>query len=51
LVLSFSDGIAFSPFSLQEGGLPSPEVDIGGRKVLQALTVAAVIAMVDEVAS
>ena len=27
---SFADGIAFDPFSLQQDGFPSPEVDIGG---------------------
>lgn len=48
---SFSDGIAFDPFSLQQDGLAPAEVDIGGREVLQALVVAAVIVVLDEVAN
>jgi hypothetical protein len=40
---SFVDGVAFDPFSLQQDGLPAPEVDVGGREVLQALVVTAVI--------
>ena len=47
---SFSNGVAFNLFSLQEDGLASAEVDIGGREVLQALVVAAVIVVLDEAA-
>ena len=45
---SFANGIAFDPFSLQQDGLASPEVDIGGGEVVQALVVAAVIVVLDE---
>jgi hypothetical protein len=48
---SFSDGVAFNPFSLQQDGLTSAEVDIGGSEVLQALVVSAVIVVLDEVAN
>jgi len=46
---SFSDGITFDLFALQQDGLTPSEVDIGGRKVLQALVVSAVIVVLDEV--
>lgn len=42
------DGLSFDPFSLFQDGLASPEVDIGGREVLQALVVAPVVVMIDK---
>ena len=45
---SFADGVAFSPFSLQQDCLSAPEVDICGRQVVQAFVVTAVIVVLDE---
>ena len=42
------DGPSFDPFSFQQDGLPSPEIDIGGREVTQALVITAVIVVLDE---
>ena len=33
------DGLSFDPFPFQQDGLAAPEVDIGGREVIQALVV------------
>ncbi len=40
---AFPDCFAFDPFSLQEDGLGSTEVDVGGCEIVQALVVAVVI--------
>jgi hypothetical protein len=45
---SLLDGVAFDPFSLQEDGPVSAEVDVGGRQVLEAFVVAPVIVVLDE---
>ena len=37
------DGLSFDPFPFQQDGLAAPEVDIGGREVIQALVVAPVV--------
>ena len=42
------DGLSLDPFALKQNGLAASEEDIGGRQVLQALVVAAVIVVVDE---
>ena len=42
------DGLSFDPFSLLQDSLTAPEVDVSGRKVLQALMIAAVIVVIDE---
>ena len=42
------DCVAFDPFSFQQDGLPASEVDVGGRKVFQALVIALVIVVFDE---
>jgi len=42
------DGLPFFPFSLFQDALPAPEVDVGGRWVLQALVVTPVIVLLDE---
>ena len=45
---SLSHGVAFDPFSLQEDGPVSAEVDVGGRQVLEAFVVAPVIVVLNE---
>ena len=42
------DGLSFDPFPFQQDGLAAPEVDIGGREVIQALVVALVVVVLDE---
>ena len=42
------DCLSFDPFSLHEDCLAAPEVDVGGRKVADALVVAKVIVVGDE---
>ena len=42
------DGLSFDPFPFQQDGLAAPEVDIGGREVIQALVVAPVVVVLDE---
>ena len=44
------DGVAFDPFSFLQDGVPAPEVDIGGREVFQALVIALVVVVFDELA-
>ncbi len=39
----FVECLSFDPFSFQQDGLASSEVDIGGRDVAKALVVALVI--------
>ena len=48
LQASLFDGFAFDLFPFQQDGLSAPEVHIGGREVLQAFVVSAVIVMTDE---
>ena len=45
---SVFDGLSFDPFALKQDGLAASEVDVGGREVLQALVIAAVIVVLDE---
>ena len=42
------DGLWFDPLPFQQDGLAAPEVDIGGREVIQALVVAPVVVVLDE---
>ena len=42
------DGLSFDPFPFQQDGVAAPEVDIGGREVVQALVVAPVVVVLDE---
>ena len=42
------DCLSFDPFSLQQNGLGSPEVDVCGREVVQALVIALVVVVIDE---
>ena len=44
------DGVAFDPFSFQQDGLTTPEVDISRRQVADALVVPEMIVVGDEVA-
>ncbi len=41
--------VSFDPFSVQQDGLAAPEVDIGGCEIAEALVVAAMIVVTDEV--
>ena len=45
---SVLDGLSFDPFPFQQDGLAAPEVDIGGREVIQTLVVAPVVVVLDE---
>jgi len=44
------DGLSFDPFSFQEDGLATPEVDIGRRQIGDALVISQVVVVGDEVA-
>ena len=48
LQTSVLDGLSFDPFPFQQDGLAAPEVDIGGREVIQTLVVASVVVVLDE---
>ena len=50
LQASLFDCLALDPFSIQQDGLSAPEVDIGGRQIIQALVISPVIIMIDELA-
>ena len=43
------DGLSFDPFSLCQDGGPTTEVDVGRGEIVDALVVAAVVVVVDEV--
>jgi hypothetical protein len=45
------DSFAFDPFSFQQDGLTAPEVDVGRRQIVDALVVAQVIVVGDELRS
>ena len=42
------DGLSFDPFSLQQDGLATPEVDVGGGEIVQALVITPMVVMIDE---
>ena len=42
------DGPSLDPFSLQQDGLAAPEVDVGRRKIVEALVIAPMIVALDE---
>lgn len=42
------DGLSLDPFSLQQDGLATPEVDVGGGEIVQALVIAPVVVVIDE---
>ena len=43
------DGVAFDPFSFQQDGLTTPEVDISRRQIADALVVSEMVVVGDEV--
>ena len=45
---AIGDCLSFDPFPFDENGLASPEVDVGGRQVADALVIAQVIVIGDE---
>ena len=42
------DGLSLDPLSLQQNGLAAPEVDVGGREIVEALVIASMIVVLDE---
>ena len=42
------DSASLDPFSLQQDGLASAKVDVGRRKIVEALMIAAMIVALDE---
>jgi len=42
------DGFAFDPLPFQHDDVAAPEVDIGGRKIADAVVLSTVIVMLDE---
>jgi hypothetical protein len=48
LQASILDCGAFDPFSLHEDFLAASEVDVGGREIIQALVIAAMVVVLDE---
>ena len=48
LQATVGDCLALDPFAFEEDGVGSSEVDVGRREITQALVVASVIVMIDE---
>ena len=42
------DGLSFDPFSFQEDGFATSEVEVGGCEIFVALVVTPVVVMIDE---
>ncbi len=42
------DGVLFDPFTFERDDLAASEVDVGGREIVEALVVSAMIVMLDE---
>ena len=42
------DSPSLDPFSLQQDGLAAAEVDVGGREIVEALMIAAMVVALDE---
>lgn len=42
------DGLSFDPFPFQQDGLTAPEVNIGGREVVETLVVSVMVVVLDE---
>jgi hypothetical protein len=42
------DCLSFDPFPFDQNGLASPEIDVGGRQIADALVIAQVIVVSDE---
>ncbi len=45
---ALSDCVSFDPFAFDEDGLAAPEVDVGGREIVEALVVSAMVVVLDE---
>ena len=45
---ALSNGVSFDPFAFEQDGLAASEVDIGGREIVEALVVSAMVVMLDE---
>ena len=43
------DSVSFDPFSLQQDGFPAAEVYVSGSEVVEALMIAPMVVMLDEV--
>ena len=48
LQASLLDGLSFDPFSFQQDGFVTSEVDVGGCEIFEALVISVVVAMIDE---
>jgi hypothetical protein len=42
------DGLSFDPFSFDQNGLATSEIDVGGRQIADAFVIAQVIVVSDE---
>jgi hypothetical protein len=47
LQASLLDGLSFDPFSFQQNGFATPEVDVGGCEIFEALVISVVIVVID----
>ena len=45
---ALSDGFSFDPFTFEQDCVAAPEVDVGGREIVEALVVSAMVVMLDE---
>ena len=41
-------GFSFDPFAFEQNGLAASEVDVGGREIVEALVVSAMVVVLDE---
>jgi hypothetical protein len=48
LQATIGDGLAFDPFTFEEDGLGSSEVDVGRHEIAQALVIAGMVVMSHE---
>ena len=42
------DGQAFDPFAFEEDAFGPSKIDVGGRQIVEALVISAVIVLIDE---
>ena len=42
------DGLTFDPFSFAQNGVAAAKIDVGGREIVEAFVIAAVVVVVDE---
>jgi hypothetical protein len=45
---ALSNGVSFDPFAFEQDGLAASEVNIGGREIVEALVVSAMVVVLDE---